>query len=1599
MRLPRLRKFCLVFLMALSGVLILVFLILNLPPSQRFATGKVNQALKHSGLPIYLEDIRKIMPGSVKIQGLVIMDLHGDTIVYAAGLRADIRMLALLHSKVLIKDLNLEGALVDIVRERDGQNLNLAEAFQSGKKQDAGSVEKGSSGWEIFIRKGKLSSISFGMSDSKSGIHMSLSISKLSLKALRISLNERDIRCKALDLNGAEGVMKMAPSMIAEKAKTGSSWNMELLDLGLKDIGFNLQQEAVSLNLEAHIGEGSMLANEMDLLSKIIDLRRFSLSEASITLDVGDRKPKSSESKEIMESDFQWSILSEYIELANASLILGSEPAEVFSGIDLNIKDFRLDDQEAGMKLRKMNLDMANGFSLKKVKGVLDSEGDQVALHLELETGNSRIEVGGAAETGILNIMKHPGSISGASLDFNHSQISLKDVFCFESDLKESAMLCILAQSTIDLEGLMKLNESMLSLADIFVFQKSNFQVDLNGRIENPFQIHDSKADLDMELSGINSPWFYSLLGNSGREGSFSDLTDLHIQAQISDSLMSPRLGVSLKSHLGAVDLKGSLDIQKEHFKMAYALNKVSLGELLSISHMGLFSGSGEVKGTGFSAEYMDAGILLQIDTLVFREFNYSRVQLTGRMKPGEYELRMVANDSSLKADLDIVLNLADSVYRVNAEGSVMVQLHHLHLYDEPLTVETDLEAQFIGREKKLESELSFNGLKFTGLQESSRIEQLKASFKSDTVETLLRTDADFFNIDMQISLPFESLDSLGTAYKSYLASFNDPSYIIAADRVSALPAITASGQMTYHSILDVLMKDSGLYFSNLDFSLTHPPGENRLKASIRGEKISYNLAETGTLKAALSDSAGIILFNLTSDQTSFNSGPENNLSLSGNFSNRSTLATLSVYDSVNQDVYHVQVSGKVDSNQIVLEIPSREIILMREKWKMEQADLLSINLENNRVIPGFQMSRDSASMQISALNQDQAIIYNIALNQFELGSLVRTNFIPGEPDGTFGGSIELSAGMDSIRKIKTQMKISDISYFGENLRDIYLDGSLIRSLGEEYSIDFLLKSDSSDILVKGGQGENGDRRIDASFSHFPLIGLQAFTRDYLSDLGGVVSGNFNFSSRDESEQFNGEVRFDDARLRVNMLNSSFRIPNQGIEIKKDRLSFNKFTILDTLNKALILDGYLDFGRDKPLSVALNISSSKLQLMSRDRESKESFSGNVFVDSKFSVNGPLRQAVVEGKLILAEGTELYYQHKEDLSMSESEKIVSFVQAASSDEAISAPSMRQERRLINSSVGTIVEINPATKINFTLAKRMFEIDLNVTGGGELQYNLTENAQSTLSGKYEIGEGAAFLKLVGWPNKTFTIARGAYIRWDGMIENPELRIEAENRVSSSYINPVDNKRRDVAFEVILQTSGYLSDLDVNFTIRTPDQYVMSIINTMSPDEQMRQAIQVLLFETIDLPGISSSSDYMTQQVNQILASQLNQLTKSAIKGVDISFGLDSYSESSQGGEGGTTTSLSYEVKKSLLNNRAQIEVSGRLHDANQQAGTSEHSMNNLSFEYRLDSAASKYLKVYNEHSYDDVFEGEVTKTGIGFTYRKRYRTLSDIWRRKK
>lgn len=1571
MTLRKLRRFSLIFLISVIGVLALLFASLNLSFSQRFTTRKVNQILAGAKIPVHLQEIRRILPNSVVVQGVLIESNEGDTIVFAHGVQADVSLLALIRKQVIFQRLDLRQASVNLIMNELSRKFNIEEAFTDGSTAKARKKDKARDSWALSIHEGNLSSLHFQMTDSLSGIHVLQDIEGIGLKNFSLLLADQEIRAQTLELEDGKGNVMLALGEKEPKTEPGIPWNYSLSNLDMKDLDVTLDLDQGGLLMHVLLGEGKIRARKMDLPGRVLDIKSIDLEEADISME--NRRDAALDS-------------------SGADVLL--------TGLEMQLRDLVFQQELEGLKLRQLSFDLNNGLVLKNLQATLDSEKESTRIKLALETDRSLVNLEGQARESMSGILSEPGEIQNASLSFGRTAVSLKDLFHFFPEWQGNPKLAALASKPLSVTGAMELTNSLLSLTEVSLSEDGNFRLDLAGEVADPFVFSEATGDLNLLLSRVDTSWIKEFLRGTGMGEDIPVPGGLTVEGKVSKSMSSSEFSFAMKSDLGNAGGTGSLDFDTDSFSVRAFLENILLGEALHVKDLGTFSGSAEITGQGFAREDFQGNLNLLVDSLGFKDYQYTRTRITGMFQAGECDLHLVASDSFLTASIDANLIAADSAIRISASGTIAAELDELHFVEDMLSIQTSLNGAFVRNQSSLRSELSVSDLFVANADQRGEIKEIRASFSSDSLNTALKAEGDFFILDIQAKEKFWELDSLGLNYKDYLSTFADPEHAHASTRALSLPEIQATGRITDHKILNILLKDSLFHMDNLDLSMQNLAHENRINYGITGTGIHYRMLALDRLEAALVDSAGGMDLELKLDDVSLFSGPDYDWLLQSSFRNWRSLTSFSVQDPLGPMLYDLEIASRIDSGTLILEVPSKTLLLNRKQWYMDSPDLLSLNRSAGTITPSLSMFTGSSFLHLSEHLEEGKPSYQLDMRQVEMESLVREDLFPGRPDASISGSLRLKILGELERRLESDLHFSQVSYSDLKFDSISLVGHMDYGNSENYAVDLRALLDSAEFLLRGSIGEEGRRQIQSEFSQIPIKTLQPFTRETLSDLRGKVSGRFDASNTSGKNRLDGQLSFAGVRLRINALNSAFLVQDQALFVEDEKLLFNKFRILDTLSNQLLVDGFLDFRDIREINTDLNISSSKLQVMSRGSEDENTpFYGDVFVDSEFSVKGPLVNPSINGNVRLSRGTEVFYRHMEDLSLSESQKILSFesVNSATEDSVV-VPVVRRQGTLIRSSMDTKVEIDPSTLIHISLAERIYDLDLQIKGGGRLNYNLLNNNQMSLSGRYEIGEGAAELKLVGWPNKSFRIAQGGYIRWDGRVEDPELSFQALNRVSSSYLNPMDGRQRPVEFDVVLQLTDHLSDLDVLFTVSTGDQYLMSIINTLSPEEHMRQAISILLFEVIDLPGISSTSNYVSQQVNQILASQLNQLTQSAIKGVDISFGLDTYTTQQSGGAE-TNTSLSYEVRKSLMNDRAHIEVSGRLRDINQPAGATNSALNNISLEYSLDSSATKFLKVYNEHTYEDVFEGEVIKTGIGVFVRKRYRHLSDIWRREK
>ena len=286
--------------------------------------------------------------------------------------------------------------------------------------------------------------------------------------------------------------------------------------------------------------------------------------------------------------------------------------------------------------------------------------------------------------------------------------------------------------------------------------------------------------------------------------------------------------------------------------------------------------------------------------------------------------------------------------------------------------------------------------------------------------------------------------------------------------------------------------------------------------------------------------------------------------------------------------------------------------------------------------------------------------------------------------------------------------------------------------------------------------------------------------------------------------------------------------------------------------------------------------------------------------------------------------------------------------------------------------------------------IINVDLDADGqnkvqlqsNGQLTFAMTPMNSGRLTGRINIDKGFA---RYGMPpvlsEQTFNFERGSYVSFSGDIMNPNLNLKAVNVVRANVTQTGANSRL-VNFDVGLSVTGNLDQMNVAFDLSTDDDIsVANELSSMSPDQRANQAMNLMLYHVYTGPGTKASSS-LSNPLYSFLAGQLNEWAANTIKGVDVSFGIDQY-DRTIGGNTSQTTSYSYQVSKSLFNDRFKIVVGGN------------YSTDADADEYFLNRTRSMYVRLFRHTGYESILEGEITQTGVGFVYRRKLQHLGDMF----
>ncbi len=291
----------------------------------------------------------------------------------------------------------------------------------------------------------------------------------------------------------------------------------------------------------------------------------------------------------------------------------------------------------------------------------------------------------------------------------------------------------------------------------------------------------------------------------------------------------------------------------------------------------------------------------------------------------------------------------------------------------------------------------------------------------------------------------------------------------------------------------------------------------------------------------------------------------------------------------------------------------------------------------------------------------------------------------------------------------------------------------------------------------------------------------------------------------------------------------------------------------------------------------------------------------------------------------------------------------------------------------------VSILPETDITYPIDDKNLA---QVSPSGTVKVVFNTVTGLSLGGRLDIPKGRIFFSPKLYPMMPFAVDKGSQIRFNGAIDDTELAVSASQGAKATY-KPVGEVSRMVDFITGVKVGGTLKKLDIGFYLDAPgDKEIQKELEEL-PEEDREGLAAILLATGMYASNSNEAAQMDGYALSSIVQSKLNAAASNRLGNtVSLDFGV----AKGKHGKGIETTDYTINVSKSFFNDRLNVKLGGSVSDNAEVNKNSASFLNNLSAEYRIDTAGTFRARLFSVKDYNNIVEGELVKSGIGVLYNK-------------
>ncbi|BAV10336.1 hypothetical protein FLA_6398 [Filimonas lacunae] len=1630
-------------------LVVLVLILIQVPAVQQFAKNKVVAFLEKklkTRVSIGRLDIN--FPKRIVLEHVYFEDQKKDTLLAGDTIRVDIAMLKLLHSEVALSYLELNGITAHIYRLKPDTVFNydyIIKAFAGEQKKTtpdtSGSTMKFQLG-EIVLKR-----INATFHDDVTGNDARLGLGNFHTEISTFDLDKMVFAIPDIAVSNVyASVRQYKPLVIVNPLPDPTVDTVTTattpITIKLDKIGFSVIEAAYNnevsyMDAAIKLGRMNIVTEDINLEKMWMRLRQFELSDTRATVHIGKTGPVL-KGKQTLQQPGQTDTAQAVpwrFELADLGLVNNSiqydddnSPA-IKRGMDyshmaidqltIDAGNLVLSSDTYQANIRQVSMREKSGFVLQQMKGEVAYTDKQAMIKgLLMKTNASEINndllvtYASAKE-----LMAHPGE-ANIDLNLDKTHIAVSDIItlvpAMEPQLKNYR------KNVLHVTAIAK---GPVKNIDINNFEASGLgttSVKVAGHIQGLPEAQKAYYNIQLARFNTTAKDINGIVPPNAMPANVRIPESMALKGSFKGTMQDFTTALQGKTTRGGVNVMAVMKGNGKFYDVKAALDKVDLGYILKQEkNVGTITLSANAKGSGFDYKKMDGVASIKLVQADVKGYTYHNLLLNAKVHKGVVEATSEMNDDNIRFQLQATADVVPQYPAVQLTLQLdTLDLNALHLVKDTLQMHGVVKADFE----------STNPDSLLGKLQVYDINVLRNAqrYQPDTLSVNATQEANAQRLELRSEMADVTLQGqyklteIGTALQHTIS------------RYYQLPGFKDTAFTAQNWTLDMHLRPSPLVLQlmpnvkgtdSIAGLIQYNSAEEKLNLDVNAPKLQYGswVVSGANINAATDEKLNYNIFAVNARSGSMQIYQP---SVKGYVDSSMLATTITLKDVKGKDYYKIGATAQQVTDGIKAALMPDSLVLNHDKWQVASDNFIQYD-STGILVNNFTISNNNQSLSINSTQKTANAPVEVKFENFRIKTL--SDFVKSDSlalDGTIEGKAVVK-DITTNPVFTSDITVKNFTYNQDTVGNILV--KVDNETANAYNANVKIEGHNNNVQLQG-KYYTGESRMDLrlDINNLELSSIKPFSMGQLQDAKGSMKGKVTMSGTLNKPKIAGTIGFSDAVITPTITGEPLLLKNESISVNNEGLKFNRFTLVDSAGNKAVVSGGIYTSDLKNFRFETDLRARNFRVVNAQQATDRLFYGKLNIDTDIKLRGTMDAPSVNGSLKVNKETNfVLVLPSSDPELVDRQGVVQFVDKDHPTDTLvttsALDSLTNQTPLKGMDVNMDITTDSTAAFTLIIDERNGDA-LTLRGRADLAGGIDESGKMSLTGSYELSQGAYQLSLSVLKRK-FDIQKGSTITWTGDPTSAQVDITAAYSTNTPSIDLMASQvagrsqteqnryKEKLPFQVLLKMKGELLKPEITFDITLPDAELAQWpeVDTKlqqvrnDPSELNKQVFAVLLLNRFvqedplqSDAGGTTAANIAKQSASKILTDQLNRLTGSLIKGVELSFDLNTDQDYTTGVEQ-DRTELNVGVSKKILNDRLRVNV-GSNFELEGPANTNRETSNiagDVSVDYQLSKDGRYMLRAYRKNQYEAVVEGQVIETGLSFILTYDYNQFKELF----